>query len=149
MAISPYALNVCANLIIRRGDEVLLGLRQNTSFGNGFYSIISGKVEEGEPVHHTAIREAKEEVGVIIQEDNLVFHMLLQTQEADGMHISPFFIVDRWEGDIINNEPDKCGRIAFFSLNNLPKNILPYVASALAYLQQPSNHRYYRFIDFR
>ena len=148
MAQSPYLLNLCANLILRQGDDVLLGLRRNTS-GSGFYSIISGKVNEGECVRQAAIREAKEEVGIVIQEKDVAFHTLMHAQERDGMHLSPFFITDRWEGDIVNNEPHKCGDLRFFPLDNLPKNLLYYVACALEYLQNPAKHRYYVFVDAR
>ena len=148
MARSPYLLNLCTNLILRKGNQVLLGLRRNTT-GSGFYSIVSGKVNEGECVLQAAIREAKEEVGIVIHEKDLAFHTLIHTQERDGMHLSPFFITDRWEGDIVNNEPHKCGDLRFFPLDNLPKNLLYYAVAALEYLQNPAKHRYYRFVDTR
>ena len=146
MAISPYPLNLCANLILRQDNQVLLGLRRNTT-GSGFYSIISGKVNDGESVPAAAVREAKEEVGVVLQEKDLIFHTLVHTKECDGMHLSPFFITDLWEGEIVNNEPHKCAELRFFPLDDLPKNILYYTACALEYLQKPTQHQYYRFVD--
>jgi 8-oxo-dGTP diphosphatase len=39
--------------------------------------------------------------------------------------------VKRWTGEIRNNEPDKCDQFAWFAVEALPTNIIPYVKHAI------------------
>jgi 8-oxo-dGTP diphosphatase len=45
--------------------------RSNTGWRDGYYSLPSGKVEKGESYLRAAVREAKEEVGVTIDLEDL------------------------------------------------------------------------------
>lgn len=50
-------------VLIRRGDEVLLGYKKR-GFGQGQWNGLGGKVEEGETIEQAARREVLEEVGI-------------------------------------------------------------------------------------
>ncbi len=38
---------------------------------------------------------------------------------------------DRWEGEIENKEPHKCGELKFHPINSLPENIDSYLKNAI------------------
>ncbi len=121
---------VCAYLILRQKNDVLLLLRKNTGFCDGQYGLVSGHVEDGEPATVGMIREAKEEAGIEILTSQLkVVHVSHRYSNRQNLDI--FFECTSWKGEIENQEPDKCAALEFFSLTNLPANTIPYVARIL------------------
>lgn len=61
-----------AYVLLRRGDAVLLQLRQGTGYRDGFWAAAAaGHVEAGESVVAAAVREAREELGVEIDPADL------------------------------------------------------------------------------
>ncbi|MEV1173188.1 NUDIX domain-containing protein [Nonomuraea sp. NPDC049784] len=59
-----YQVVVDVHVILERGSDILLCLRDGTGYRDGWYCLPSGRLEEGETVVDCAIREAQEEVGV-------------------------------------------------------------------------------------
>jgi ADP-ribose pyrophosphatase YjhB (NUDIX family) len=53
-----------------RGDEVLLAMKKR-SFGIGKWNGVGGKVLEGESIAAAAVREIKEEIDVVVAEEDL------------------------------------------------------------------------------
>lgn len=47
-----------------------------------------------------------------------------------------FFSARQWVGEPTNREPDKCEGLAWFAVDRLPRNIVPYTESALAAIGQ-------------
>ena len=61
-----------AYVLLRQGDDVLLQLRQNTGYRDGFWAAAAaGHVEAEESVVEAAMREAAEEIGVVISAADL------------------------------------------------------------------------------
>jgi 8-oxo-dGTP pyrophosphatase MutT (NUDIX family) len=111
-------------------DHILLSLRANTGYMDGHYSVVAGHLEPGETVLQTAVREASEEAGIVIlPTDTEVVGVM---HRRDGEERIDFFVrVHRWVGEPFNAEPEKCGGLAWFPLDALPHNIVPYVYQAL------------------
>lgn len=59
----------CGILIINENDEVLVGL----STGNNKYDIPKGQKEDGESTIEAAVRECKEETGLLFHKEHLTF----------------------------------------------------------------------------
>ncbi len=122
--------SVNAILILRKEDKILLSLRKNTGYFDGYYGLVSGHVEDGEPASAAMIREAKEEANLIIRPESLkVVHVMHRKTNRFNMDI--FFECANWEGTMTNLEPNKCEELNFFSLEQLPDNIIPYISLAL------------------
>ena len=129
MSKEKYRMKSAVYLIPRRGDKVLLSLRENTGWMDGYYSLIAGHIEMGETAEQSMIREAKEEGDVEINESNLKFvHVQhrLGDDPADA-YIDFYFQCTEWQGDFVNNEPEKSGGLGWFNISNLPENTLNYV----------------------
>lgn len=124
------ATSINAYLILRHEDKVLLMLRQNTGYGDGFYCVPSGHVEDGESASTGLIREAWEEVGVEINPSDLKMVHVVHAR-SNRQNVDFFFECSSWKGTIANREPDKCAEVSWYPINGLPSNIVVQVAQAL------------------
>ena len=122
--------NINVYLILRREEEILLSLRQNTGYCDGAYGLVSGHVEDGESAIAAMIREAEEEAGLSILPTKLKLVHLMHRQ-TNRFNIDIFFECRSWQGSPINREPLKCGQLEFYSMNQLPDNLIPYIQKAL------------------
>lgn len=50
---------------------------------------------------------------------------------SDNERIDVFFTAKKWDGNIVNKEPHQCDDLSWFALENLPKNIIPYIDHAI------------------
>lgn len=121
-----------AYIVLKKGNQILLVRRQNTGFADGKLCPPVGHVEEGESFTQAAIREAKEEVGVVIAPDDVKpFHIKCQRHSDGHSGIAVFFLVERWHGEPKNCEIDKCGEVKWADLNDLPDDLLPYIKTCV------------------
>ncbi len=118
------------HLLLLKDEQILLGQRINTGYGDGAYHPPSGHLEEGESVIEALIRETKEEIGVTIYPDDISFAHVMHNASGGG-RVAFFFTVSRWEGDPINIEPDKCAKLRWFPLHELPEHMIGYARAAL------------------
>lgn len=121
---------VCAYLILKQGENVLLLLRQNTGYCDGMYGLVSGHVEEGEPASAAMVREAYEEAGIELLPSQIkVCHIM--HRKSERLNVDIFFECRLWQGFLVNREPEKCAALEYFPLDHLPANTIPYIAQAL------------------
>lgn len=118
------------HLMLVRDGELLLSLRRDTDPRfDGVWHLPSGKLDAGESVLAAAVREADEEIGVLIDPSELRH---VHTVHITGSGVEPrlglFFEVLRWTGEPVNREPDKCSAIGWFPLDALPEPFLSYSA---------------------
>ncbi len=130
MPSNRFALVAAVHLFLLADDSVLLLRRFNTGYEDGNFSVVAGHLDGGETVIAAAIREAQEEAGITIVPADLsvvgVMHRL-----SDDERVDFFVAARRWTGDIVNREPDKCDLLAWYALDGLPPNVVPYVRRAL------------------
>ena len=75
-------------VLVNRAGRVLFGQRQNTGYEDGAWHLPSGHLEAGESVVAALIREAKEEVGIVIEERDVEFSHVMHNSSA-GWHELP------------------------------------------------------------
>ncbi|MCI8411236.1 MAG: NUDIX domain-containing protein [Clostridia bacterium] len=123
-----YKMPVSVQVILfNKNNEVLLLKRNSTGFSDGLYGFIGGHVEKNEMVINAAIRETKEEIGIDINREDLVFKSVMNRKvDKNTEYIDFVFIVKDWQGNIKNMEADKCSELVWCKPNNLPKNIIDF-----------------------
>ena len=116
-----------------RDGKILLTRRKNTGYEDGKYMVPSGHVEKAESLTSAMVREAMEEVGVALKNEDLrlVHVMYRPAHDATGERMDFFFEATHWEGESRNCEPEKCDEVAWFPLGALPENTVGYLKSAL------------------
>ncbi len=89
----------------------------------------AGHVEGAESVLATAGREALEELGVTLHEDDLIPLSVLHRrggEEPIEQRVDFFFACDVWEGEPATQEPDKSAALEWYSIDTLPEPIVPH-----------------------
>jgi 8-oxo-dGTP diphosphatase len=125
-----FRLKAAVHLFLVRDGRVLLLRRANTGYEDGSYSVVAGHLDGGEEVTTAAIREAREEAGIEIAPADLTVVGVMHRM-SDEERIDFFVAATRWTGEIVNAEPGKCSELAWFALDRLPANVIPYVRRGL------------------
>lgn len=129
-----YTTRLSVYILFKKQDQILLYLRQNTGYADNLYSIPAGHVEADETIKNAAIREAYEETGAIIAPENLkLVHTMYRT--SNYPYVEFYWLCTDWQGTLTNTEPEKCGDLAFYPLNNLPKKTSPYLQRVLKHIE--------------
>jgi 8-oxo-dGTP pyrophosphatase MutT (NUDIX family) len=115
-----------AGIILYKDGKMLLQKRGD----NGKWALHGGAMELGETTEETAIREAKEEIGII--PETLDFYGVFSGKQMHHVYpdgnevyiISTVYFCDRYTGNfkIDNNE---VLQIEWFDIDRLPDNIAP------------------------
>ncbi len=104
-----------------RDSRVLL-IRKKRGLGAGYYNGIGGKVEEGEDVVSAAVRECREEVGIMPK--NLEWVGLLEfwnyeDGKVESVHFVHVFLAREFDG--VPRESDEAEPV-WFGVNEVPYN---------------------------
>jgi 8-oxo-dGTP pyrophosphatase MutT (NUDIX family) len=126
-----FSVVPAAYVYLLRGDEVLLQLRRNTGYMDGMWAAgAAGHVELGETAAATAVREAREELGIGIRAADLAPLTVMQRTDGTAAPIEQrvdwYFSASSWEGEPVVREPRKCAAIEWFPLSGLPEDIPPH-----------------------
>ena len=135
-------------LVLEKDGQILLSRRYNTGHEDGNYSLVAGHLEGDESFRQAMVREAKEEAGIILNSEDLeVIHITHKKKEVgdDSERVDIFLTANKWEGKLKNMEPDKCDDLKWFSMNDLPENMVSYVEHAL---KQIEKNRFYSELGF-
>jgi len=124
-----FTMVVAVHLFLLRDGLVLLLRRYNTGYEDGRYSVVAGHVDGGEEIKAAMIREAREEAGIAIAPEDLTVVGVMHRRSAEE-RIDFFLAAWRWTGEVTNREPGKCDELAWFDLDALPANVIPYVRRA-------------------
>ncbi len=120
-----------AYVLLVRGNEVLLQLRQNTGYRDGFWAAAAaGHVEQDESVFAAAVREAAEELGIALHAADLVPLCAMHRTHGNRREVDEradfFFSCQRWSGVPRVMEAGKNARLAWFPLDSLPDPVVPH-----------------------
>jgi 8-oxo-dGTP pyrophosphatase MutT (NUDIX family) len=137
--VNRFRVVPAAYVVLRRGDDVLLQLRQNTGYMDGHWAMAAaGHVEAGESVFEAAVREADEEIGIRIDPRDLVgltgMHRSGRTGDPIDERVDWFFECRRWQGEPRLREQDKAAALTWYPLDDLPDPVVPHERYVLEHL---------------
>jgi 8-oxo-dGTP pyrophosphatase MutT (NUDIX family) len=123
-------------LLIVKGDRVLFTLRAARLPGGARWQLPGGHLESGESLLDCAVREAREEVGVVLTADNLDLVHTSHVLTAPRSHVGCYFKATTWSGEPANREPDFCDDLAFAPLDNPPRPLVRSIAQAIGRIRK-------------
>ncbi|MCL3776886.1 MULTISPECIES: NUDIX domain-containing protein [unclassified Actinomyces] len=134
MSRRPFALVPAAYVLLLREapaghalPQVLLQLRQGTGYMDGYWACgAAGHVEDGESVLEAAVREAGEELGVVVDPADLEpLTGMHRTNDPGGdpreQRVDWFFTLRRWRGEPAISEAARTASLAWYPLDDLPR----------------------------
>jgi ADP-ribose pyrophosphatase YjhB (NUDIX family) len=124
-------LPVAVHLFLITKEKILLLRRYNTGYEDGNYSVVAGHIDGNEHVYNAMIREAKEEAGINILKKHLKIIQTMHRRTETEERIDYFFVCKKWEGEIKIMEPNKCDDLSWYSLKELPENMVGYINTAI------------------
>lgn len=129
-----YKCIVAVFLILTRENkgktEILLQERYNTGYMDGKYdTACSGHLEPNESLSMALVREAKEEINLDIDEEDLEFVSLIHPYKEG--YVNVFFTTKKYSGTPRIMEPDKCSNLQWFDIDNLPHNTIDRIKNVI------------------
>lgn len=113
-------------------DDVLLLQRNATqTFGANLYSLVGGKVNQGETALQVVQREVIEAVDLDIPQSEFTLMHVLHRQGTETEFIALFFHADISELEPQNKKQDTYQEIKFYDVQELPDNMIPAHKQAL------------------
>lgn len=118
-------------LFLIKDHKILLQRRFQTGFEDGNYGVPAGHLDGGETAKAGTARECAEEIGITIMPEDLEVVHVMHRKAKNDERIDFFMVASKYTGEVTNMEPNKCDNLAWFSLDELPENIIEYVKQAI------------------
>jgi 8-oxo-dGTP diphosphatase len=117
-----FQLIVDVHLLLLSDEEVLLGRRANTGYGDGAYEPPSGRLAERETLVESAVRVAAAQVGIVLDPARVsLAHVMHDVSGAGRMAF--FLTADGWEGEA-GGTTKSYSDFGWFPLSALPANMI-------------------------
>lgn len=126
-------------LIVERDEKMLLLKRSDAISWSGYYCNVGGHVDGGETIRQAAVREAYEEVGIIVKPEDLEFLQVVHRYDERGEIVLFFFRARFFEGEPFNKEPEKHTELIWAPIGCLPEPLFPTFKSYLERKDQRYN----------
>lgn len=125
-------------LLLLKGKNIFMLRRFQTGYEDGKYGLIAGHVDGNETAMAAILREAKEEAGITLHQNDLQLVHVMHRMSADRSHerMGLFFATQKWQGDPRNTEPHKCDDMRWVPINALPSNTITYIRQAIAHYRK-------------
>jgi 8-oxo-dGTP diphosphatase len=135
---------VAVHAVLRRDERVLLLRRAGSGLHDGELGLPAGHVEEGEDALSAVIREVGEELLVTVRAEDCTLAATGHSgpeRPGDDAYVDLFFTIDRWSGEPAVGEPDRNHGLVWARPDDLPVDVIPFVADAVRAVQDPEGPR--------
>ena len=126
------------HIILINEDKILLQKRKGSKLWPGYYALPAGHVDEGENQYDALVREAKEELGIEINPNDIINNYVVLRRnffKIDGKILEPYidyyFEIKKYSKIPKIMEKDKCEELVWADINNLPEPFINYEGSFL------------------
>ena len=121
------------HMLITKDNKILVQKRKNTKLWPDYYALPVGHIDEYENQYDALIREAKEELNIIVKKEDIIKeyvvlrrnHFVIDDKILEP-YIDSYFDIESYEGIPIINEPNKCSELLWSDINNLPYPFINY-----------------------
>ncbi len=118
MSVKLVLVGACA--LIDADGRVLLAQRPEGKSMAGLWEFPGGKVEPGERLEQSLIRELKEELGIVVKQECLAPLTFASHAYPDFDLLMPLYVCRRWEGIVTAREQQALKWVRPAELRNYP-----------------------------
>ena len=136
-----HVSKIVVDLLLERKNEntgkkeILMML---ASYLGNMYDLPGGHLEPNEDLFDSMIREAKEELGIEIEREDMQIIHIYHHYEKDLLKF--VFKVKKFKNKIQNLEPEKCKELKWIEIENLPDNTLSGIRRELEYIKAKKSY---------
>jgi 8-oxo-dGTP diphosphatase len=118
-----------STFLLNDQNQILVGKRLNASSGTGCWGLPGGGMHAGETPLETAVREVKEETGIVVKIPEVMRFMNFTNDvflETSGEHwITLYFLCrqNNYEGEPQIVEPNKCEEWRWVDIDDIPQPV--------------------------
>lgn len=127
------------HMIIMDKNKVLVQKRKGSKLWPGYYALPAGHIDKGENQYDALIREAKEELNIEIDLQNIIKEYTVLRRnyfKIDNKILEPYidyyFEIKKYKGTPVIAETDKCDELLWVDINNLPYPFINYEGAFLS-----------------
>ena len=134
MSVKTVLVAACA--LIDADGRVLIAQRPQGKVMAGLWEFPGGKVEAGERLEQSLIRELREELGIVVKEECLAPLTFASHAYPDFHLLMPLYVCRRWEGIVEPREKQVLRWVRPNDLRNFPmppadEPLIPHLATLL------------------
>ena len=116
---SPNFYAAVYAIIRDKEGKILFSQRKNTIFQEGKYQLPAGHMDGDESMAHAMARELKEEIDIDVKKEDLKVVHISHRISIGREYFDVYLEVLRFTGTPVINEPEKCGSLAYFDIENI------------------------------
>ena len=136
-----HKLVMCANVFIRKdGKWLMLKRSEQKQFAPGYFHTVGGKVDPDEDPYTAAIREVKEEAGIMVKNMRLEAVTLEAArfpERPDENWLCFYFSADYDSGEIIQTEEGEL--VLIDGKDILNQNLIPSIRAIIHHILNPKD----------
>ena len=106
--------------------------RANTGWADGLLTVPAGHVDKGDGIIEAAIKETKEEAGVVVEPTDLQF---IHVDYLKDEYVNFYFLAQQFSGEPIVAEPEMASEGIWLNKENLPSDIVPPLKNLFIQMQ--------------
>ena len=126
-----FTLRCAVHLFLIKDNCILVEKRKNRVYCNGQYDVIASHICGNKDVYSTIISTAKQEVNIDVKREDIIPIQVMHHKSDGCEYIHYFFMTDKFEGEINNNEPDICEKLEWVKLEYPIDNMMEYINYAI------------------
>ena len=136
-----HVSKIVVDLLLERKNEntgkkeILMML---ANYLGNMYDLPGGHLEPNEDLYDAMNREAKEELGIEIEREDMQIIHIYHHYEKDLLKF--VFKVKKFKNKIQNLEPEKCKELKWIEIENLPDNTLSGIRRELEYIKAKKSY---------
>jgi len=98
----------------------------------GYLALPAGHIDQGENAYEALIREAKEELGIEVQIEDIIDTFVANRKNKSlPSYYDVYFEISKYLGKIRIAEPEKCSELIWAKPTNLPDDMIDFEKEAM------------------